>query len=334
MKRFLIYILVFLKAFLLGVFLVLALVRTETIVVTSENMELATNINQPSVVVDGETPPSVDEYKEALGNIWIEDDETRINGYEIKRKCSLGIGGIYACKLTVKKNGKVVAKFENERGEKYWLRYGFFNFLKKNDKQLVVHTYSGGAHCCYDYYIYDLSPRFHPIYKSTKFDSANEIGDELVPVDIDGDGVYEFYQDVMAFDYDGAGGHASASFPPAIFRFDRGSGRFDLATKRFPKFVLAQLSKNLTYLDKEIAENKDTYVSADDRAEYDEEYRVRETFLFWMYAGKREKAWEYFRNNYRSKISGKYMDEFREQFIGEFHETFRKDPTYLSIYDR
>ena len=274
------------------------------------------------------------ESERPLDKIWVKGDLLQYQGYKISRSCGKDKNIFGSCAISIKKNGKILSKDESAHNNPDYMDFGLFDFLGRGDKQLIIRTYSGGGHCCTDYYIYDLSAKFRIVYNSSKYDSANEIGSELVPVDIDGDGIYEFYQDVMAFDYDGAGGHASASFPPAIFRFDRGSGRFDLATKRFPKFVLAQLSKNLTYLDKEIAENKDTYVSADDRAEYDEEYRVRETFLFWMYAGKREKAWEYFRNNYRSKISGKYMDEFREQFIGEFHETFRKDPTYLSIYDR
>ena len=88
------------------------------------------------------------------------------------------------------------------------------------------------------------------------------------------------------------------------------------------------------YLDKEVAETKDSVMSAEERDEYNQEYRVRETFLFWVYAGEREKAWQYFHENYRSKISGKYMDEFREQFIKEFNETFKADPTYRSIYGR
>ncbi|MGB4988888.1 MAG: hypothetical protein WBO10_06600, partial [Pyrinomonadaceae bacterium] len=157
------------------------------------------------------------ESDEALEKIWINDDETQTTEYKIKRKCGLASDEIDACKLTVSYNGKFVAEFENERGGKDWLRYGFFNFLGKKEKQLVVHTYSGGAHCCYDYYIYDLGRTFQSIYESSKFDSANEVGNQLIPVDIDQDGVFEFYQDVMAFDYMAPGGHATATFPPAVF---------------------------------------------------------------------------------------------------------------------
>lgn len=335
MKSYLLYKLDFIALFTLGIVVILQSVGTGTNLVVLAEAELIIETKQPLVIEVGPTPDT-DEYKEALADIWIKEKEIHSGDYKITRKCKSEPNDEYigSCKLVVRRGAKSIKRFETETGRSDWLRYGFFNFLGGKQKQLVVQTYSGGAHCCYDYYIYDLSHGFRAVYESSKFDSANQIGNELIPVDIDGDRVFEFYQDVMAFDYMGSAGHASASFPPAIFSFDKKKGRYILATDRFPKFVLNQLYENLTYLDKEIAKKRDYGLSKEDMDEYNQEYRVRETFLFLVYAGKKEKAWEYFRENYKSKISGKYMDEFRVQCIKEFNETFKADPTYRSIYGK
>jgi hypothetical protein len=55
-----------------------------------------------------------------------------------------------------------------------------------------------------------------------------------------------------------------------------------------------------------------------------DEIRVREKFLYMVYAGQKDQAWKYFDENYRF--------EFREKFRRDFLDAFQHDPTYLSIY--
>ena len=198
-------------------------------------------------------------------------------------------------------------------------KYGLFNFLGKKDKQLVIFTYSGGAHCCYGYSVFDLYPRFKILYDSTDSDS---VGNELVPIDIDGDGVYEFYQDVMAFDYEAPGGHATSTFPPSIFAFDPKTQAFQNANRRFASLVLKKLKENLADLGPwaEDSAKRGTIIP---QSELDEIY-VREEFLYMVYAGQKDEAWKYFDENYRF--------EFREKFRHDFLDAFQHDPTYLSIY--
>lgn len=267
-----------------------------------------------------------EQYREALESIWIEADETKLNGITITRECASESENDYLgeCELTIKSKGKLFETFSVEHGRKYWLKYGLYNFLGTGSKQLVVFTYSGGAHCCYDYAIFELEPKLRVIYDSNNSDSANEVGNELVPIDIDGDGIFEFYRDVMAFDYMGSGGHAGASFPPAIFAYDKKAAKYVPATKRFPAFVTKQLEDLVSRLDK----------SSNNDAERLEEFRVRTTFLYMVYAGRRDDAWEYFDENYRSSSGNGYQEQFKEQFKEEFVERFSKDPTYLSIYGR
>lgn len=276
--------------------------------------------------VPAPTPTISHEYKEALGDIWIDKDKYTENGISIVRTCSGEKPDDYigSCNLSLRSGRKLHTTFSVEHGRKLWLKYGFTNLLNNNSRQLIVFTYSGGAHCCYDYVIYDLQPKLRVIYDSNKFDSANDIGNELVPVDIDGDGIFEFYQDVMAFDYMGAAGHAGASFPPAVFAYDEKVGKYVPATKRFPGLVRKQLDDLLAGIES----------TSDTDVETLNEFRVRTKFLFLVYAGQRDAAWDYFEQNYRSTSGNGYQEQFKEQFKREFVEIFAKDPTYISIYGR
>lgn len=275
-----------------------------------------------------ETKISID--SNPLDKVWLEVDKTIYKSFQIQRDCLnedvFRRSEYEGCVLRISRSGKVLREFDLDYGLRHWLRYGFFDFLGNGQKQLVVHTYSGGAHCCYDYYIFELGPTFQEWYASDRYDSANEIGNELFPVDIDGDGDYEFFQDVMAFDYMGPAGHASASFPPAIFAFNEKTRKFDLANRTYPDFVLKKLKEHTDGIP----------AWANDGAKIDDEtvdeIIVRNTFLYLVYAGKRDQAWVYFEKNYRTKSGEKYQDKFRDQFRREFTERFETDPTYRSIY--
>lgn len=254
--------------------------------------------------------------------IWSEKSKIKYQGFTISKKC---LGDEYFdnnCVGKIIKKNKVLARVYSQKD--YWIKFSLFNFLGRKDKQLVIQTYSGGAHCCYDYYIFDLKPKFRKIYDLSKFDSANEIGNELIPVDIDKNGIFEFKQDVMAFDYMGTWGHITATFPPAIFHFNKKKQKFALATKRFPNFVLKELKENISSLDDWIKETSKTEPKI--KQEEIEEIKTRETFLYLVYAGKREDAWKLFEE--------KYNFQFRDKFRNDFKELFSNDPTYLSIYGK
>ena len=202
---------------------------------------------------------------------------------------------------------------------------------------MVVHTYSGGAHCCYDYYIFDIQGRrLRKLYDSSRFDSANEVGNALVPIDLNNDGTYEFYQDVMAFDYMGMMGHASATFPPAIFAFDRRRHKYVLSNRRFESFVLTEMNRHLSSLkdwQREHNERAAGHPDSPQMTDFDvNEVSVREKFLYLVYAGKEQEAWPFFKSNYKTSSGSGYQEQFRDQFLSEFRKAFDKDPTYRSIY--
>lgn len=265
-----------------------------------------------------------DEYREALAEIWLAADEYSGDGFSISRKCEYASGetGRGLCELILRDRQNPQIRYVVEESNKEQLKYGFIDMLGKGSKQLVIFNYSGGAHCCYDYSIYELKPKLRNVYDSRQYDSANKIGNELVPVDIDGDGLFEFRRDVMAFDYMAAEGHAGSTFPPAIFRYDKAAAKYLLATKRFPDFVMADLEQLLRKVESR----------RQDRDRNIDEYLVRTRFLYMIYAGKRTEAWQYFEENYRSKTGDGYQEQFKDKFRQEFKELFAKDPTYRSIY--
>lgn len=318
MKHFPKYVLISLITFFIGLFVVSIWflskiespqpVKTETII--SVETTLAENTT--------EEVKDKDEFRAALEDIWLENKEVNYNGYKITKKC-LGNEDLDAnCRIEISKNKQILSKFESMRDN--WLQYGFFNLLNENDKQLIIHTFSGGAHCCYDYIIYDLKPNFRVIYDSRKF--KDYVGNELIPVDIDGDGIFEFQEDVMAFDYMAPGGHATSTFPPAVFSYNKQKQHYEIANKRFPNYVLDRLNKNLAGHDKWVKDNA-KYGAIITQEELDE-ITVREKTLHLIYAGKEKEGWKFFNENYKF--------QFREKFRKEIEKTIAKDPTYFAIY--
>lgn len=322
MKRFPKYLLISLITFFVGLFVASICFFLKAESPQPLETETIISVETPLAEVAVETVENEDEFRAALEDIWIEDDEVFYEGYKISKECVNIEGDRNNCRLKIKNKGKISAEIDLEYGLKNWLQYGVINLLGENDKQLIVHTYSGGAHCCYDYIIYDLKPTFRVIYDSRKFEPATEIGNELVPVDIDGDGVFEFQQDVMAFDYMAPGGHATSTFPPAIFSYNKQKNRYEIANKRFPNYVLNELNKNLAGHDQWVKDNA-KYGTIITQEELDE-ISIREKTIYLIYAGKEKEGWKFFDENYKF--------QFREKFKKEIKESLSKDPTYLSIY--
>lgn len=279
--------------------------------------------------------------KNPVDDVWSKRNTIRIGGLLVVRRCIAKDpknDRFGECRLSIVKGKRTVWHTSIEYARAEWLRFGLFQFLRGKNKQLIIHRYSGGAHCCYDYNVFDIEAgRLRNLYDSSRYDSANEIGNELMPVDINRDGTFEFYQDVMAFDYMGFAGHASATFPPAIFSFDRRQRKFVISNKRFAAFVLERMKLELAGLRNWQQEHNDrSKDSSSDMisSEQVNEVAVRDKFLYMVYAGKELEAWPEFLRNYRTANGAGYQDEFRDKFVNDFKELFKADPTYRSIYGR
>jgi len=131
---------------------------------------------------------------QSLESIFTKGDRLIYQGREVTRSAKPGAD---SWTITIKKKGKVLERFETgDTMSKDWAKLGLFNFLGGRRKQLIVEGYSGGAHCCWQYRIVDLSPIYRVLYNSDDWN----VGNRLTPVDLDKDGVFEFAQSVMTFD--------------------------------------------------------------------------------------------------------------------------------------
>ena len=73
---------------------------------------------------------------------------------------------------TVKRTSRVIAKSVKANGPFSEIfvhtRIGFVSLLRKRTNQLIIQQYSGGAHCCLSWRIYDLYPKFRLIFDSDR----------------------------------------------------------------------------------------------------------------------------------------------------------------------
>jgi hypothetical protein len=210
--------------------------------------------------------------------------------------------------ITIKKNGKALERFEiGYMMSKDWAKIGLFNFLGGQRKQLIVEGYSGGAHCCWEYRIIDLSPTYRVLYDSEDWD----VGYPLKPVDLNNDGVFEFTQSVMTFDYFYVS-HARSPFPDAIFKYNKKAGKYLPANRLFPDEVTQNLKADLAVVaafsqnpDRSNVYAHEEYVAAALRA-----------FLKYAYAGREPRAWAFFNAEYKLSDKQKLRSDIRKQLRG------------------
>ena len=169
---------------------------------------------------------------------------------------------------------------------------GLFSFLGGGTKQLVVMQYSGGAHCCWSYHIYDFNPRLRLIYDGDEYD-AESVGYTLRPKDLDGDGRFEFTRAVMAFDYFHMS-HAASVFPVAVFAYDERAGKYRPANRKFADYVMRGLEGDVGRVAEERAKVRpggapanEGFISA-----------VLRVTLKHVYAGREAEGLEFFEREY------------------------------------
>lgn len=253
-----------------------------------------------------------------LDKIFTKDDRLAYNGYVIEKSEDKAQGYWFA---TLKKGGKVAAKFEGGGESKDWTSFGLFPFLGGDAKQLLVEQYSGGAHCCYSYWIYDLGammPRL--LFSNEKYGTGNQ----LSPVNIGGDGTFELTHSVMAFDYFQVS-HASSVFPVAVFAYDQKTGDYRPANLRFSDYVLRGIEDDI----KEVETLKAQKESDEDIHSEKLFSAVLQVTLKYIYAGRRDEGWAFFNQEYRT-----HNAISKEKMQAEIERTLREEPVYKYIYSQ
>lgn len=132
--------------------------------------------------------------------------------------------------------------------------YPDFSSLKVGDldadgeAEVIVDTFSGGAHCCTTARIYSFRPATGTYRRARSYNFGNG-GYQLR--DLSGDGRLLFSADDDAFAYAFAS-YAASARPPKVLAFSTATGRFTDMTRRFP----ALIRKDAAYLLKEIRKAK------------------------------------------------------------------------------
>ena len=246
---------------------------------------------------------------------YVEAEKLNYAGYEVERRVDAD-GRISSA--TIKKKDRTLSVLRNGGLGMDSTRFGVFPLLGQETKQLVIMQYTGGAHCCWMYKVYDSNPRLHLIFDD-EITGADYLGYELQAEDLDGDGRYELEQAIMTFDYFHMS-HASSVFPTAVFSYDDKSHAYVPANKKFSSYLLRDVHDDLkavdsarANLDPENLAANESYLSAVLRVLFD-----------YIYAGEREDGWKFFNHEFR--LSNK--DELRN----DIEQALRNDPIYKSIY--
>jgi len=271
-------------------------------------------VTVPETNTQSKTIDLSDEKADPFEAAFIDGDKLSYAGYDVERVTDASNLRSWAI---IKKKGRTIARLGNAWLGKDSTKFGLFSLLRGQTKQLIILQYTGGAHCCWVYKIYDFRPHLQLIFDDEKY--GDSLGYELHPVDIDGDGLYELTQAVMTFDYFHMS-HASSVFPTAVLAFDERSHRYRPANRKFPSYLLDDIEDDVRRL--ESAKNNfhtnavapdENYLSA-----------VLGVFLKSLYAGRKSDAWQFFKMEYR--LSNKH------EIRADIETALRSDPIYRSIY--
>ena len=192
---------------------------------------------------------------------------------------------------TVAKEGKTLATFKSGGPLKEMTRFGLFPFLGGKVKQLIIEQYSGGAHCCWSYWIFSLVPDFQTLYNSQNY----PVGYELAPKDLDKDGVFEFTQTILTFDYFDRLPHALSPLPAVIFKYQEKKNEYLPPNNAFTEYLLRGIEEDIEKVE-ELREKTDLATYDDTRGDYLS--LVLEVVLRYIYAGKEKEGWSFYHKEY------------------------------------
>lgn len=252
-----------------------------------------------------------------LEEIYTTQDTLSYQDYAVTRHYNTKLERAFA---TVKRNGRVLAKFEEEGfppDKQLAIQFGLFPFLGGERKQLIVAQYSGGAHCCYYFRIYELHPAFRLIFDSRKF-PVEDYMSEAVVLDIDKDGVFELSATINSFAYF-HGIFAGSVMPDVAFKYDQKAKQYLPANHLFPAYSLDRVEEEI----KKVEEMN----ASDEVPDYDYFYYTLDVTLRYIYAGRQQQAWDFFERAYRNQTW--YP---KEKLRASIKEILREDGVYLSLY--
>jgi hypothetical protein len=228
---------------------------------------------------------------QTLERVFIKGSRLTYGGYVVTRAVVEQEG---ESRAIISRGGGELVRLSDGAPRDYATRIGLFPFLGGGGKQLVVEQYTGGAHCCTVYRVYDLGAQLRVLFDGDEY-GIDEIGEDMNVVDVDGDGRYELTQSVMAFDYFMTS-HAGSVFPTAVFAYDEGAGRYVPSNRKFAAYLLRGVARDIAKVE---AVNRRLTKAERAGAFHGEHFTaVLEVLLKYVYAGEEGKGWDFFNSHY------------------------------------
>lgn len=284
--------------------------------------------SQPAPVAEGQTVSVPAQPKETLSiyeDICAPVDRLTYREYEVANVFRSDSDDSYT---TIKKNGKLIAKLDSEYLGTYdekGLRVGLFPLLGNKTKQLIVGQFSGGAHCCYSFWIYDLYPNFRLLFESEPYPIEDYMS-EAQFIDIDRNGVFEFEAANNSFAYFRSV-FSGSSMPRIIFKYAKQVRKYYPANQLFKVRALDGIEEER----KEIRElNRKKAAGEFPEREFpamEYSFYTLDALLHYIYAGQEKEAWAFYDKEYK-------LEEFesRESLRVEVKKILKKDAVYRYVY--
>jgi hypothetical protein len=216
----------------------------------------------------------------------------RSDGYDIVRTKERIDSTTCIYSVLIQQNDSV--KFRTGIGvyDSNWVIFGLYRLIPNGRNQVVIEEFTGGAHCCYMYWIVDLARPIKVVYHSDE--NETEIGYLMEFEDFDGDGSYEFTQILNSFHYFDRLCGACSPAGMVVLKYSEESDCFEIANRTFPSVVLKDVEKKKAEV-KALLDTKKPHTW-----DYSTELLsgALDVLIHHVYAGQDSIGWAYFDENY------------------------------------
>ena len=245
-----------------------------------------------------------------LDEICTPDDTLTVDGYTVRRYYDADRSAWY---VTITAPGGRTTELGEEDSEGSFVpRFGTASLLQNGRRQLVVVQSTGGAHCCYQYRIYDLGRQPRLVFDGRKWLIGDGF-DDLEFEDLDCDGDLEFAQKTVHFDYEFDLCYVASPQPTIVFAYNASAGQYVPANRRFRTRILRRVPEVIHDIDERERSGEDDPM----RDLVDALYVA----LAYVYAGQEATGFAFL------KCHEPYYD-------ADIRGLLRSDPLYRYLYGR
>lgn len=197
------------------------------------------------------------------------------------------------------------------------------------EPDLVVYSWTGGAHGAHGCYVFSIGSGFRVIYSS-----KGDVGSWSRFEDVNKDGQLEFIAVDKNFEYWNAG-YANSPFVEVILEYKDGAYRFAVDFMKKPPPTPAEFNKIVNKTKKVIIEdlNRDQWVYWKD-GNFILPWEGPVNMLEYIYSGNAQVAWDFFNRIWPEGKPGKekYLQGFKEQLAeSDYWEEMREAYHYDEI---